>query len=281
MPESRSRIRCRMPGRCSGTGGGSTPVPGSAAVRRRCGWRLPAAAARPGPRVAAARRPRAALPRRSARPPGAVRPRAAAGAASSAGTAGGGAAGAVLRTAAGVWTDVSAAGRGCGAGRSGAACKATRRGGGNHERDDPGGQHGSSGPTCARRRDSEPSGRRFGVGIAEGVSDVADVAELAVTCARQSRAAGQRQLRLRRCEHRHRQRLLEDRLQSVEVLGGADQHQRLGFPVGLGEHRAQPADQIFFGHDGVIDRGLHRTFVVLNDQRDELFRFDDADGGGR
>jgi hypothetical protein len=115
------------------------------------------------------------------------------------------------------------------------------------------------------------------------------LAELARLRAGERCATSQRQLRLVGREHGHCQRVLQDGEQSVEVLGRADQHQRFGLPVGLGEHRAEPADEIVLGDHRVIDGRLHSAFpdgAVLrviahcDHECDELFGFDDAHRGG-
>ena len=44
--------------------------------------------------------------------------------------------------------------------------------------------------------------------------------------------------------------------------GGADEHQGVRCPVGPGEDRTEPADQVILGDHGVIDRRLHRAGTV-------------------
>ena len=96
---------------------------------------------------------------------------------------------------------------------------------------------------------------------------------------RQCRAPREGELGFGRREHRHGQGVLEDRYELV-VAARADHDQGLGLPVGAGEHGAQPPNQVFLGHDPVVDRGLHRAVAEMHDQRDHRLGLEHAHRGG-
>ena len=69
-------------------------------------------------------------------------------------------------------------------------------------------------------------------------------------------------------------------MSASEVATRTDHDQRLGLPVGAGEHRAQPPDQRLVGVDGVVDGRLHGAVAGVDDQRDHRLGLDDAYRGG-
>ena len=137
----------------------------------------------------------------------------------------------------------------------------------------------ATGPVWAELPATVPGGpARIDAGNAGNVGAV-DEREVDVLRGHQCGAAREGELGFCGGEHRNGQGVLEDRHHLV-VSARTDHDQGLGLPIGAGEHRAQPPDQVLLGDDRVVDRGLHGAVADVHDQRDHRVGLEHAHRGG-